>query len=58
MSTSWEQLLNEDPLVSLHLLKIIADDFKAQGKVGDSLWTASESYSIGFVGAPLLLQRA
>lgn len=36
MSTSREQLFNQAPLVSLHLLKIIADDFKAQGKVGES----------------------
>lgn len=57
MSTSREQLFNQAPLVSLHLLKIIADDFKAQGKVGESPDCFRELFH-RIRRCPLLLQSA
>lgn len=54
MIISWEKLSIQPSLVPLCHLKIIAGEFKPQGKVGDSSWVA---LLIVFLGAPSFCQR-
>lgn len=54
MIISWEKLSNQPLLVPLCHLKIIAGEFKLQGKVGDSSWVA---LLIVFLGASSFCQR-